>query len=114
MGREVPEADRKEFRKLREVALEKLSGQILDDVVRVCTDRSVSAHHRYLEVWRLLRNRDRDMAEAFDYISRSRMIQHLAAMRALGLLAVDDVERMSHDTQERVRLLMELRPESEE
>jgi hypothetical protein len=45
----VPEADWKEFRKLREAALEKLSGQILDDVVRVCTDRSRSAHDRYVD-----------------------------------------------------------------
>ncbi len=107
MHRKVPEADWREFRKLREVALEKLSGQILDDVVRVCTDHSGSAHDRYLEVWRILRNRDRDMAGAFDSLSRSRMIQHLAAMIALGLLEVGDLEHMSHDTQELIRLLME-------
>lgn len=76
--------------------------------LRVCPDRSGSAHERYLEVWRFLRERDREMAPAFDYLSRSRMVEHLAAMIVLELLEPDDLSAMSCETQERVRVLTEM------
>lgn len=107
MTREVPEADWRVFRKLREEALERLSEQILDEVARICADRTRGAHERYLEVFQLLRDRDRAMAGAFDYLSRSRMVQHLAAMKALGLVDTSDLSGMSRETQERVRILTE-------
>jgi hypothetical protein len=51
------------------------------------------------------------MADAFDYLSRSRMLLHLASMRSLGLLDAGDLEDMSEGTRERVRLLTEQRLE---
>jgi hypothetical protein len=107
MPKEVPEADGRIFRTLRERALERFAEQILDELATVCSDRSRGAHERYLQVCRLLRERDRAMADAFDYLSRSRMLLQLAAMRSLGLLDAGDLETMSQATQERVRLLTE-------
>jgi hypothetical protein len=107
MAKDVPEADWRIFRTLRERALERFAEQILDELATVCSDRSRDAAERYGEVWGLLRERDRAMADAFDHLSRSRMLLHLAAMRSLGLVDAGDLEGMSHATQERVRLLTE-------
>jgi hypothetical protein len=106
-AREVPEHDWKIFRRLREEALEAFSRQILNELVTICSERNRTAYERYGEVHRLLRDRDRSMAEAFDYLSRSRMLQHLAAMRELGLVRPEDLTGMSHQTQDRIRLLTE-------
>jgi hypothetical protein len=111
MDKEVPEADWRIFRTLRERALERFAQQILDELASVCSDRTRVAHERYLEIHRLLRERDRAMADAFDYLSRSRMLLHLAAMRSLGLLDAGDLEGMSEGTRERVRFLTDARLE---
>jgi hypothetical protein len=107
MSGEVPEADWRIFRTLRERALERFAEQILDELATICSARGRSAHERYLEAWRLLRERDRAMADAFDYLRRSRMLPQLAAMRALGLVDAGDLEPMSKTTRERVHLLTE-------
>lgn len=109
----VPERDWRIFRKVRDDALHRLSQRVLDDLARMCADRSISAHERYLEVWRFLRERDREIATAFDYLSRSRMVQHLAAMIVLELLKPDDLSAMSWETRERVRVLTDMRPDSD-
>jgi len=108
MSRGVPEQDWKIFRKLRDEALARLSQRVLDDLGRMCADRSGSAYERYLEVHRFLRERDREMANAFDHLSRSRMVEHLAAMIALGLVEPHDLTAMSSETRERVQVLTDL------
>ena len=107
MAQEVPESDWRIFRTLRERALERFAEQILGELATLCSDGSRGAHERYLEVHRLLRDRDRAMAAAFDHLSRSRMLLQLAAMRSLGLVDPGDLEGMSQGTQERIRLLTE-------
>ena len=107
MAKEVPEADWRSFRILRERALERFAEQVLDELASVCSDRSRGAHVRYLEIHRVLKERDRAMASAFDYLSRSRMLLQLATMTSLGLVSEDDLEGMSRATRDRVRLLTE-------
>lgn len=103
---EVPEIDWKVFRSLRERALERFAEHVLGELTRICSDRSSSAHERYLRIHRLLAERDRSMATAFDHLSRSRMLQHLAlaAMTALGLVEAEDLSNLSRETQDRVRV----------
>ena len=107
MTREVPEADWKVFRQLRDRALERFAEQILGEVAGICVDQIHPPHERYLEVWRVLREHDMAMAGAFDHLSRSRMFTHLAPMKALGLVDAADLSRMSTETQERIRVLTE-------
>jgi hypothetical protein len=109
LSREIPDKDWKVFRKLREGALERFAEQILNDVVRICSDDARSAHERYLAVYRLLQERDRAMAMAFDNLSRSRMFEHLLAMRSLGLLTAAELADMSRETKARIELLTEIR-----
>lgn len=108
MVRDVSEADWRIFRKVRERALEAFAEQVLQEIAEICSDQTRGAHERYLEVFRLLDERDRSLATAFDHVSRSRMLEHLAAMRLLGLVAEEDLANLSPETQARVRLLGEL------
>ena len=105
----VPESDWKVFRQLREVALEELAARVLAELMAIAGDASQRHHERYLAIWELLRERDREVARCFDNPGRSRMIEQLAAMHGRGLLSVEDLERFTQSTRSRVAELVDQR-----
>lgn len=90
---DFPESDWKIFRALREVALERFCNRVLAEVEALCRDPSRSHHKRYLDLCRLLRERDKELAYSFDDPRRSAMILQLAAIHASGLLEPDELAR---------------------
>jgi len=101
----VRESDWKTFRELREVALGRLCGRILEEVTELSTDDSRSHQERYRALWSLLRDRDEDVARAFDDPRRSRMLWQLAAIHHLGLLNPKEIERLHAETRETIESL---------
>ena len=93
-----PESDWKIFRELREVALERFCKRVLEELEPLRLDTSRSHHERYLDVFRLLQNRDEELAHAFDDPRRSKMIVQLAAIYAYGLLEPDEFARFTPHT----------------
>jgi hypothetical protein len=94
----IRESDWKIFRELREVALDRLCRRILDEASELLTDGSRSHHERYRALSILLRDRDEDVARAFDDPRRSRMLAQLAAIHHLGLLNPKEIERLHAET----------------
>ncbi len=105
MPHPLPESDWKTFRELREVALQRFCGGVLEELRSVSQDGSRSHHERYLAVFRLLQDRDKQLAHAFDQPARSRMIVQLASIRALGLLSADELARFTEGTRDRIESL---------
>jgi hypothetical protein len=95
---DFPESDWKVFRQLREVALDRFCRRVLDEIEPLRLNASRSHHERYLDVVRLLRERDQELANAFDDPRRSQMILQLAAMHAYGLLEPEDLARFTPRT----------------
>ena len=102
---DVPEADWKVFRELQPIALERFCKQILAQVQTVLRDDSRTHHQRYLEVFRLLRERDDEVAHAFNNPKRSAMIGQLVAIHVYGLLQPDEIARFSERTRATLALL---------
>ena len=98
MTNNVPESDWEVFRELREVALQRFCERVLEELLPLSQDRSRTHHERYLAVFRLIQKRDEQLAHAFNNPARSRMILQLAAIRALGLLSPDELERFTPET----------------
>lgn len=99
----IAEADWKRLRKLKEVALERLCSRILNESQAIIT-RDEPSHDRYLALWRHIDGRDRDVADAFNRLSRSTALDRLATMRALGLVTDAEMEGFSQETREKVEL----------
>jgi hypothetical protein len=108
MAAHVPESDWKQFRSLREVALERLCDRTLQEIVRLAADASSGSHQRYLEIYELIQKRDREMARAFDDPRRSRVLQQLSAMHALDLLEVGELDAFTDETRKAVEFLSTL------
>ena len=102
MSHDFPESDWKGFRELREVALDRFCRRVLDEIEALRLDASRSHHERYLDVLRLLRERDEELAFAFNDPRRSQMIVQLAAMHAYGLVEPDELARFTPGTRARV------------
>lgn len=103
--REIKESEWKRLRKLETVALERFCTRILREAGDVCVQRSKTAHERYLQLYRLLLDRDAEMARAFNDLRRSTALARLLNMTALGLLANDELSGFSEETQDLIRAM---------
>ena len=100
--RDITEADWKTFKRLRERALERFSQRILDESQSICSDPSTSAHARYVQLYQLLQQRDRELASAFDDLRRSTAALCFRQMRHLGLVTDEELTELSPQFQARM------------
>lgn len=100
MNGRVLQSDWKLFRDLRDLALERFSERVLTAVVGAAGNEGSTAHERYLEVYRIVRERDRELEAIFDGLRRSRMLEQLVAMRAHGLVSGRELERFSGEVRD--------------
>lgn len=99
----MPESDWKVFRKLREIALERFCERVLAEVSSVAARPDASYYKRYLDVFEVVRRRDRELAYAFDDPRRSRAFLQLLSIHSHGLLTDDELTGFSVETRELLR-----------
>jgi hypothetical protein len=102
------ERDWKHLRGLEATALQRYCSRVLDESDAIIHHTKESPHERYLRLFDLLRDRNADMAAAFDDLRRSTAIHHLAAMVRLRLLTDEELSGFQADVQETVRALADL------
>ena len=103
---EIPESDWKIFRELRERALERFCRRVLEEIEGIRSDESQSYHNRYGAVYRLLQERDRQLAHAFDSPRRSQMLIQLAAMVVYGAVERGELSKFTQRTRGSVETLV--------
>jgi hypothetical protein len=103
MSEGIPEADWKVFRKLREIALERFCERVLAEVSAAAVRPGARYHERYLDVFDILKKRDRELAYAFNNPRRSQAILQLLCIHSHGLLTDDELAGFSEGTCELTR-----------
>lgn len=98
MLREIKELDWRLFRQLQEVALQRFCARVLEEAGRIISDASKSYHDRYGDLYRLIHDRDRELAQAFDNPRRSTALIQICALRSRELLTDEEFARFSEDT----------------
>ena len=81
----IKESDWKIFKQIKERAIEVFCNQALEEFEEVITDEKEHIHNRYLLLYKLVRNRDKQMQLLFDDHSRSKAPLQLLAIRGEGL-----------------------------
>jgi hypothetical protein len=99
---DFPESDWKIFRELRAVALERFCDRVLTDIERVASDRNRAAYDRYIEIYRVIQRRDRELARAFDAPRRSQATMQLAVISSLELVTQEEISRLTPATRDSV------------
>jgi hypothetical protein len=81
--REIKESDWKLLRRVHPLALERFCERVLAEIDRVLHDGATSRHARYLQIFGILQQRNREMARLFDNPRRSVALVMLAQIRSL-------------------------------
>jgi hypothetical protein len=98
------ESDWKKFTKLKKIALERFCESVLDESRVLCDRKDLTAHARYLDMYKLIQKRDKELGRTFDGHSRSRADQQLRDMYNKGLITEDELSKFSEETQNLVTL----------
>ena len=106
MVRTIAEADWKVLRRLHPLALERFCERVLAEIEQVTQDRTRSAHQRYVDVFRIVERRDRDVARLFDDLRRSQALTMLIGLRSEGLLSEEEFSALSPETRNIIEMLL--------
>jgi hypothetical protein len=98
------ESDWKKFTKLKKIALERFCESVLDELRALCDREDLTAHERYLDIYKIIQKRDKELGRAFDGHSRSQADQQLRDMYNKGLVTDDELSKFSEETQNLVTL----------
>src|SRR5262249_25817925 len=88
--REIKEPDWKVLRRVHPLALERFCEGVLAEIGRVARDGEKSHHARYLQIFRIIKQSDVEIARLFDNPRRSHALTMLAQIRSQGLLTEDE------------------------
>jgi hypothetical protein len=106
--RDIKESDWKLFKPLREIALERFCERVLDEISRISSDGSKSKHERYLAIYRLVRERDKEIDPIFDHLRRSTAVQQLCAFRSHDLVIEQELRQFSPELRKSVEDILEI------
>lgn len=97
MTQEITESDWKCFRKLHPVALERFSAQILKEIETISADITKSSHQRYLDIYRIVERRDKELSATFDDLRRSTALMQIVSIYGRGLLTESELMAFSQE-----------------
>ena len=90
------------FRELHCVALDRYCQRILDEIALIAADTKETAHERYLRIYKVIQERDRTLAEAFDGMRRSTALLQLLTICSHGLLTEEEIGHFTQDTRDAI------------
>lgn len=100
------ERDWKHLRAVHRAALERFCGRVLRECAAVIDAPGRTAHEHYLALYQLIRERDDDIADAFNDMRRSRAVLRLVEMRRLGAVTDEELEGFSPSMREMTDALL--------
>jgi hypothetical protein len=103
---EIKEPDWKVLRRVHPLVLERFCERVLAEIDRVSRDGAKGHHARYLQIFRIIQQRDREIARLFDNPRRSHALTMLAQIRSQGLLTEDEFSSLSPETRGAIQMLL--------
>ena len=103
---EIKETDWKVLRRVHPLALERFCERVLAEIDRVLRDGAKGHHAHYLQIFRIIHQRDREIARLFDNPRRSHALTMLAQIRSQGLLTEDEFSSLSPETRGAIQVLL--------
>ena len=98
----ILESDWKKFKELRKIALDRFCLGVLADAETIAQHSALSPHARYRMLYRLTRDRDKDIVHTFDLYSRSSALMALRMMVMHDLLTDAELSDLSEEAREEV------------
>ena len=102
----IAEADWKVLRRVHLLALERYCERVLAEIESVAHNSAQSTHQRYLDIFKIVEQRDREIASIFNDLKRSNALTMLARIRSFGLLTENEFSALSPETRSAIKLLL--------
>ncbi|WP_432470215.1 hypothetical protein [Amphritea sp. HPY] len=96
----MKESDWKKFKKIKEAALDKCCQEALIEYQKSISDDSASHHQRFLNVYELVHDTNKELAQIFDDQSRSKAVIQMLLMRRRGLVPDESIAIFSEEFQQ--------------
>ena len=97
------ESEWKKFKKLKEKCLQKYCNTVLDEANAIYSLSSKSSHEKYIDLYRLMRERDKELGRAFNGLSRSSAQGQLFMMYQMGLVEEHELDVFEPETKDHIR-----------
>ena len=104
----IPESDWKQFKPVRDKALDVFCERALALVASTLADETLSNHDKFLQVYATINDRNRVLGRIFDGYSRSRALLQLTMMQSSDLLDANDIDAFSESTKEHLSHALQL------
>jgi len=104
--REIKETDWRVLSRLHRLAVERFCERVLTEVESVINNTE-GAHQRYLDIFRIMKRRDREMAQLFNGLKRSQGLNMLARIRSAELLTEEEFSSLSSETRGVIQMLLD-------
>ena len=103
MSSDIPESDWRRFKEVHTKAEERCCERILAEVAAIVSRSGPeSAQARYLQIYKMIKDRDKQMAKAFGDFRRSTAVMQLGIMRRMKLLTDEELGLFSEQTRTHV------------
>ncbi len=106
MLKDIKEADWKKYRVVHKAALERFCDKVLSEIQYFAGERERSSHERYLEIYKRIKERDKELSGLFDPMKRSTAVFQLAGLRYHKLVSDDGFARFSEELRESVEYIL--------
>ncbi len=103
MPQDIPASDWKVFRKLQPIALDRFCQRVLAELTRLACYSGMDNNQRYLAIYTPVKERDKELANMFDGLSRSNAMFQLMLIQARQLLKEEEMAQFTPETRERIR-----------
>jgi hypothetical protein len=88
--KDIRETDWKRLRELKPALLDRFCSRALSEIVKASSDSAMTPHERYLKVYGLIQDEDKELGRMFDDLKRSNAVRKLFLMQRAGLLTQDE------------------------
>lgn len=104
----IEESDWRHLRNLKPVLLDRYCRRILLEVEGLISKHEEAAHPRYLAMYKLIDNRDRELGDMFNDMRRSNAIIRILLLRRNGLFTDEEFAGFGEETKSRIIALLGL------
>jgi hypothetical protein len=98
----------KKFKKLKEICLERFCDGVLREAENIYRTDDKTAHEKYSNLYDLISARDKELANAFDGLSRGKAFVQLMLMYRMGLVEDNQLEEFEDETKNKIREIVNL------
>lgn len=106
--RHINESDWKYLRKIKDAILNRHCNAILEVVDLINKNRKDEEHKSYIQIYRLLEEKDKEIADTYSDIKRSNAIEKIYLMRRHLAMTDKEFSKFSEETQDRVNHILSL------